>query len=146
MTHKVKLSDAEKVQWFERQISDRQRTKPLENELQLVEFVKFCRRTFKELYDRDVPGSFIRRLLVKCGVAREHSEGVRRKRDYMFSLMTDNQAFRDNKTQLRKAVEDHFGECILSMVFDELWDEFHNGDHADAKIDVDLYGQSPLFE
>jgi len=144
--HPIKLSDQEKVDWFKRQIEERQRTNPLENELQLVDFVRTCRKMFKEVYKRDVPGSFIRRLLNDLGVAREHSEGVKRKRDYMFNLMDTNQSFRENKTQLRKAVEDHFKECILAMVFDELWEEYHGqAEHPAPDVDVDLYGQEALF-
>lgn len=146
MSHRVRLSDEQKVDWFNSRIQERQSTSPIENEQQLVEFVRVLRRQFKEIYKRDVPGSFIRRLLTNLGVQREHSEGVLRKRDWMFAEMDRNAALRDNKTQMRKAIEAQFGEKILSMVFDELWDEYHStDDHPEPAVDVDLHGQSAIF-
>jgi len=144
--HKVKLTDSQKRDWFTQRIKDRMQVSVFESEIQLVDFVRTVRRQFKETFERDVPGSFIRQILSDLGVAREHSDGVKKKRDYMFCLMDNNQNFRENKSQLRKMVEAEFGECILAMVFDELWDEYHNQECLpEPKSNIDIYGQSSLF-
>jgi len=147
MSHPVKMTDDEKVTWFKTQISHVLRLKPIESEESLVLLVRDLRDSFKKLFARDVPGSFIRRLLSDFGVNREHSENVQRKRDWMHAQMDENKALRENKTQMRKAMHSQFKETTLSMVFDELWDDYHsNDDHPEPKIDVDIYGQQSLFE
>ena len=144
--HVVKLTDEEKVKWFQEFIKARTSVQPFESERDLIEFVHFARGTFKHLYGRDVPGSFIRRLLSDLGVAREYGEGVKLKRQFMFDLMDKNKSYRSNKSQLRKAVESHFGEKILGIVFDELWEEYHQKDeHPAPQVDIDLFGQGSLF-
>lgn len=143
----TKLSDREKRDWFKSQIELRQRTNPLKSEQELVEFIRFLRSTFKQIYGRDVPGSFVRIILKENGVAREYGEGVQKKREFIFKLLDENQAFRDSKPQLRKAVVAHFKEEILGIVFDEIWDEyFSQGELKKPTKNVDLYGQQGLFD
>lgn len=144
--HPVKLTDEQKVKWFQDFIKSRTVVDQFKSEQELIEFVRFARATFKKIYKRDVPGSFIRRLFNDLGVAREHSDGVKVKRDYMFGLMDRNKSYRENKTQVRKAVIEKFGESILGIVFDELWDEYHSiDDHPTPEVDIDIYGQESLF-
>ena len=145
--HLVKLSDKEKADWFHDQINRRLQVKSIESEQELIDLTRFLRDTFRKLYGRDVAGSFMRRMLNDLGVAREHSQGVKKKRDWMFNLMDENQSFRDNKTQCRKAVVAYFGESILGIVFDELWNEYHaRSDHPDASKNIDIHGQKALFD
>jgi len=144
--HNVYLTNDEKTKWFKARIAERLKVKNIESEQELIDLVRGLRRSFKELYQRDVPGSFIRILLKELGIARKHSEAMQKKREYMFSLMNNNTNFRDNKTQCRKAVEAEFAEKILGIVFDEIWDEWHGQDDLpDAKTDIDIYGQKSLF-
>lgn len=144
--HIVKLTQEQKIDWFKSRIEERLSVKNIESEQELVDLVRDLRKSFKSLYQRDVPGSFITQLLNDLGVAREHSDGVKKKRMFMFSLMDINSNFRDNKTQCRKAVEAEFSEKILGIVFDSLWEEWHSqGNHPDATSNVDIHGQQPLF-
>lgn len=141
-----KLSHEEKLAWFRRLIEERTKNNPFTNQEDLIAFVHLCRKQFKATFGRDVPGSFVRQLFESLGIKREYSETTRKKRDYMFALMDKNKNFRDNKTQCRKAVEKHFGEEILGIVFDELWSEYHReGDHPEPEMNVDIYGQPNLF-
>lgn len=141
----MQLTDKEKRKWFNEQIEIKRNSDPPKSEEELVEFIRFLRKTFKAIYGKDVPGSFIRILLKEQGIAREYGEGVQKKRDYIFKLLDENQAFRDNKKQLRIAVEDYFKEKILGIVFDEIWDEYFNGDVKKPKKNIDLFGQDALF-
>lgn len=141
-----KVTDEEKRQWFLTQIEQRQQSNPLQSEGEVVEFVRLLRRTFREIYGRDVPGSFIRILLNDLGVAREQSESIKRKREYMFGLMDANKAYRESKTQLRKAVMQKYDEKILNIVFDEIWDEYHLDQlRRREELNIDMYGQPGLF-
>ena len=146
MTARVPMSDDQKQDWFKSQIEMALKVRSVESEEQLVRLVRDLHDSFKKLFDRDVPGSFIRRLLSDHGVKREHSEGVVRKRDWMFAEMDANQALRENKTQMRKAVQAKFGEKILGIVFDELWEEYHRqDDHPKPTKNVDIHGQGAIF-
>lgn len=146
MADQIKMSDADKAAWFKQQVEERQATAPLETEEQLIEFLRACRKNFKKLYKRDVPGSFFRLLLKDLGIAREQSESIKRKRDFIFKLLDENQAYRDSKVQLRKRVEQEFAERILGIVFDEIWDEYNdNPDKPKPTQNIDLFGQEPLF-
>jgi hypothetical protein len=144
--HPVKLSDKDKESWFRSLVDERQRVSPLKTEEELVEFVRFCRKMFRQLYGRDVSGSFFRLLLNDFGVARAQSASVKKKRDFIFALLDENQAFRDSKAQLKKAVNAKFGEKILGIVFDEIWNEYHEDkSHPTPKKNIDLFGQPSLF-
>lgn len=147
MSEGAKLTDAEKTAWFRSQIDERQAAAPLQSEEEVIQFLRDCRRKFRKLYGRDVPGSFFRLLLKDCGVFREQSESIKRKRDFIFKLLDENQAYRDSKLQLRKRVESEFGERILGIVFDEIWTEYNEeSDRPKPKQNVDLFGQDPLFD
>lgn len=147
MSEGAKLTDAEKTAWFRSQIDERQAASPLQSEEEVIQFLRDCRRKFRKLYGRDVPGSFFRLLLKDCGVFREQSESIKRKRDFIFKLLDENQAYRDSKLQLRKRVESEFGERILGIVFDEIWNEYNEeSDRPKPKQNVDLFGQDPLFD
>lgn len=147
MSEGAKLTDAEKTAWFRSQIDERQAVAPLQSEEEVIQFLRDCRRKFRKLYGRDVPGSFFRLLLKDCGVFREQSESIKRKRDFIFKLLDENQAYRDSKLQLRKRVESEFGERILGIVFDEIWNEYNEeSDRPKPKQNVDLFGQNPLFD
>lgn len=146
--HPVKLSDEEKVAWFKKCVDERQRTAPLKTEAEFIEFIRSCRRSFKSLYGRDVSGSFFRVLLKDFGIVREQSEATKAKKAYIHKLLDSNEGFRWSKSQLRKAVDAYFGEKILTIVFDELWDEYFDdiGDRPKPKMNVDLHGQTSLFD
>lgn len=144
--HDRKLTDAEKTAWFKERLDERISVKPFESQDELIDFVHTLADMFRQVYGRGVPGSFKRRLLKNAGVESDYSEKTKEKRDWMYALMDKNKAFRENKTQLRKAVEFHFKERILGIVFDELWDEYHAVDQPDASFDVDIYGQESLFD
>lgn len=145
--HAVKLTNQEKQDWFVKQVEERQRVNPLRSEEELVEFVQFCRKTFKELYGRGVSGSFFRLVLAELGVVREQSEAYKRKKEFIFKLLDENQAFRDSKVQLRKYVEAHYGERIHGIVFDEILREYREEpEKVKPQKNVDIYGQLPLFE
>lgn len=147
MSEGAKLTEAEKTAWFRSQIDERQAVAPLQSEEEVVQFLRDCRRKFRKLYGRDVPGSFFRLLLKDCGIFREQSESIKRKRDFIFKLLDENQAYRDSKLQLRKRVESEFGERILGIVFDEIWNEYNEeSDRPKPKQNVDLFGQDPLFD
>lgn len=144
--HPVKLTDKAKEDWFRARIQERQLVNPLKTEEELVEFARFCRRAFKELYGRDVSGSFFRLLLNDLGVAREQSLSVKKKKDFIFALLDNNQAYRDSKAQLKKAVDKEFCEKMLGIVFDEIWDEYHEDkNHPAPTKNIDLFGQPSLF-
>jgi hypothetical protein len=146
MRHPIKLSDDEKRTWFLKRIEERQQINPLSSEEDLVGFVRLLRRAFKDIYQRDVPGSFIRILLNDLGVAREQSESVRKKREFVFKLLDENQAYRDSKPQCRRAVELHFGEKILGIVFDEIWEEYFSDQRPKTTKNIDFHGQESLFD
>ena len=145
--HLVNLTDADKVKWFSDRIAERQRIAPVTSPEGIEALVNDVRVAFQSIHGRDVPGSFIRRLLKDLGVDRGYSESTLQKRQFMFHLMDKNANYRTNKVQLRKVVEQHFGEKILDMVFDELFDEYSNiSDHPKPKVDIDIYGQKALFD
>lgn len=141
-----KMTNAEKADWFKSQLDKRQAASPLQTEEELVGFLRECRKAFRKEFGRDVPGSFFRLLLKDCGIAREQSEAMKLKRDFIFKLLDENQAYRDSKLQLRKRVEQEFAERILGIVFDEIWDEYHENERPQPKQNVDLFGQTPLFD
>mgnify|MGYP003642272321 CR=1 FL=1 len=143
---RVAMTDAEKQNWFKSQIELASKVRSIESEEQLVHLVRDLRKSFKSLFDRDVAGSFIRRLMSDLGLHREHGAGVQLKRDWMFAQLDENQALRDSKTQMRKVLHNHFGEVILNIVFDELWQEYHSqDDHPEPSKNVDIHGQGNLF-
>jgi len=145
--HDVLLSHEEKVKWFTDNIKERQRVRPFETEEDLLAFLRVLRRNFKDIYDRDVPGYFIRKIAGECGVHVEVAPKTRLKMNYAFSLMDENQHFRDNKTELAKALESHFGEKTLNYIVDDIWEEWHDRhEHPEPKVNVDLAGQEPLFD
>lgn len=144
--HLVKLTDDQKVKWFDSMVRERDRAVGFKNRDEFQEFIKDLRRAFKIIYKRDVPGSFISRLMARYGFGRKHSDKVDLKKEYLTRLWDENAAYRDNKSQSRKSVEDKFGESILSMVFDEIWDEYHaQEDHPVPAKNVDYYGQGSIF-
>lgn len=144
--HPVKLSEKEKVEWFKKQVSDRKKVANFSSKEELEEYLRFCRTTFRTIYGRDVSGSFFRILLGDFGINREQSDTIKKKRKFIFDLLDKNQAYRDSKTQLKKVVDDHFGEKLLPIVFDEIWDHYHSDtDRPAPKMNVDLFGQKPLF-
>lgn len=146
MSTRIPMSDDQKQDWFKTQIQTALKLRSIDSEEDLVRMVRDLRNAFKKLFDRDVPGSFIRRLMNDLGVHREHSARVQGKRDWMFSQMDANKALRENKTQMRKAVQAEYGEKILGIVFDELWDEYHSkGEHPDPIKDIDIHGQGGIF-
>lgn len=146
MNKQNKLTDDEKRAWFKQLFEELQRKNPINSEEDLIKRVHYCRKEFKKIYDRDVPGSFIRRLFVELGLERQYGAGVQAKRDFMFSMLDKNQAYRENKTQTRKIVEHAFGERILGIVFDEIWEEYqHLSDSPDPEMNVDLFGQESIF-
>ena len=145
--HPIKLTHQQKVDWFVNCINERLKVKNIESEQDLIDLVKFLRSTFKQLYLRDVPGSFITMVLSKFGINWNHSKKSLDKKRFMFKLMDENESFRFNKTQLRKAVEHQFKEKILGIVFDQFWDEYHLTDeHPEPIVNIDIYGQKSLFE
>lgn len=146
MTARVPMSDDQKREWFRSQIEMALKLRSIDSDEDLVRLVRDLRNAFKKLFDRDVPGSFIRRLMNELGLHREHGERVQKKREWMFKQMDENQALRDNKTQMKKALAKQFGETTLGIVFDELWDEYHStDDHPAAAKNVDVHGQGSIF-
>lgn len=145
--HKIKLTEQQKVEWFQTRIKEALSVRNIETEQQFVDLVRKLRTSFKDLYERDVPGSFIRILLKGHGVDRGYSDGILKKKQFIFNLMDTNMWARKNKTHLRKMVEDEFKETILSMVFDEIYDEYFLQDELPKPtMNKDFYGQQALFD
>lgn len=146
-THAVLLSHEEKIEWFKKQIEERQRVHPFESEEELLAVLRTLRQNFKSLYQRDVPGYFIRKMAEHCGLKVEVAPKTRMKMNFAFRLMDDNQNFRDNKTDLMRALEVEFGEATLNYIVTDIWQEWHDrNDHPEPKMNIDLHGQDPLFD
>ena len=145
--HAVLLSHQEKVAWFRKNIEERQRVIGFQDEQELINFLRELRKTFRTIYKRDVPGYFIRKMAEECGLEREIAPKTKIKMNFAFQLMDDNEHYRNNKSDLTKAIEDHFKEKTLNYILDDIWEEWHDrNDHPLPKINVDLHGQEPLFE
>ena len=147
MSHQVKLSAEEKRDWFFDQVAARAKVRRFESDEELIEFMQFARRTFKETFGRDVSGTFFRQTLDELGVVRDHSEAYEKKSRWLFAQLDKNQALRDSKLQAKKAVDDHFGGKMHSDVFNEMWDEWHDlAEHPEPSVNIDVYGQGSLFD
>jgi len=145
--HAVLLSHDEKVEWFTRNITERQRVQPFESEEQLLGYLRDLRVSFKKVYQRDVPGYFIRKMAEKCGISVSVAPKTRVKMNYAFGLMDHNANYRCNKSDLVRALRKKFGEETLNYIVDDIFDEWHDrDDHPDAAIDVDICGQQSLFD
>jgi len=144
--HEVLLSEESKINWFIGRIEERRKVKPFDDENELIDCVRSIRNSFRRLFERDVSGTFITKLMNRLGCGRNYSPSTLAKRKFMYSLMDKNKAFRENKTQTRKALQLHFNEDIVDAVFNELWDEYHSSDQVESVIDIDLYGQKSIFD
>lgn len=145
--HAVLLSHDEKVKWFKDRIGERSDVVGFDSEQDLLAFLRQLRRNFRDTFQRDVPGYFIRKLAEDCGLERQIAPKTKVKMNYAFHLMDCNEHFRNNKTDLAKALEHHFNEKTLNYILDDIWDEWHDrNDHPMPKLNVDIHGQDSLFE
>jgi len=147
LAHNILLSNDEKIEWFSKQIQERQRVKPFGDEQELLAFLRTLRRNFKDIYSRDVPGYFIRKMAERCGLKVKVAPKTKLKMNFAFRLMDSNQNYRDNKSEVVRALELEFGEKTLNYIIDDIWTEWHDrNDHPEPKINVDLHGQGALFD
>lgn len=145
--HDVLLTNEEKVKWFKDRIREREKVNPFDNEADLLRFLRVLRGNFKNVFGRDVPGYFIRKLAEQCGLKTTIAPKTREKMEYAFKLMDENENYRDNKSDLARALELKFGEKTLNYILDDIWMDWHNrDDHPDPVIDIDIHGQQSLFD
>lgn len=146
-SHAVLLSHEEKVKWFTEHIEERSRVEPFKDEEDLVNFLRELRKSFRNIYNRDVPGYFIRKIAEKCGLETNINSKTKLKMNYAFALMDANANYRHNKSDLARALSMEFKEKTLNYIIDDIWEEWHDrNDHPDPKINIDVHGQEPLFD
>ena len=145
--HKVNLTHQEKIDWFLSRIEERSKTKPFEDEEQLIVFLRELRLVFKTAFLRDVPGYFIRKIAEKCGVTKSMiSESTKEKMTYAFNLMDTNTNYRENKSDLIRALTKKFDEKTLHYIVDDIWEEWHSQvEHPEPEVNTDFFGQQTLF-
>ena len=146
MNHPVKLSEDEKRKWFVEQINQRRQVDAFESLEELEKFLRNLAKAFKLVYGREVSGAFLKNLLEEYGIECFESEAIKKKKEFIFKLLDENQAYRDSKSQLRKAVTKQFGESILSAVFDRILKEYEMKGKPLPKKNIDIFGQGSLFE
>lgn len=145
--HIVLLSGDEKRDWFARHITERHRVKPFVDQEELLKFLRNLRKAFVLIYERDVPGYFIRKVAERCGVPVEVHPKTREKMEYAWKLMDDNEHFRFNKKDLGRALAVKFGEETLHYILDDIFDDWHaRPNHPSSKINIDIHGQESLFD
>lgn len=146
MTTPNKLTLDQKRKWFSERVDSEFGPVTEDKYEKFLAFARDLRKRFNDEFSRDVSGSFFRTFLNLYGFERHYSDTIKVKRDWMFDLLDKNQAFRDSKSQCRRAVVNRFGESILNVVFDELWLEYHKSPRCDPTENIDLFGQTALFE
>ncbi len=145
--HAVLLTQEQKDDWFQKRLQERLSVKPFESPEEVRAYLRTIRKQFNEIYGRDVPGSFIRRLAEKCGLPVDLPERTKIKIAFGFDLMDENQNYRINKTDFIKAMEKQFGEKTLGYIIDDIWDGWHGrDDHPVATQNIDTHGQQALFD
>ena len=128
-------------------ISERQTVTAFVSESDLRSFIRVIRKQFQEIYSRDVPGYFIRKIAQNCGLSVNLPETTKAKTEYAFDLMDKNEHYRSNKSDLARALEVKFKEHTLGYIVEDIFQEWHGRDtHPAPSENVDIQGQGSLFE
>lgn len=141
------LTYDQKFAWFKARIDEKLSVQQIESKEELLDAVRSVNKAFRLIFNRGVTGGFIKKFVSELGIQTSISDETKRKRDWMYEQMDMNQALRENKTQLKKAVATHFGEKMLTVLFNQLWDDYHAGDNKPKpSMNIDVYGQKSLFD
>lgn len=143
----IRYSNLDKQRWFLGEVAARTPRGGFKSDLEISKCIAEVRNLFYIRFSRQVSGGFIKSIGEKLGQKRKDSSRTQLKRRYMFKMMDQNIALRENRTQMRKVLNDYFHEETLGTIFDSLWDEYHNRkSHPKPTKNVDAYGQAAIFE
>lgn len=143
----LRLSRLEKERWFISEISACAPPNGFRSEYELSECLREARRNFKSKFGRDVSGSFMKVIARIVGQQRDSTEKTKLKKSFMFKSMDENSALRESKSQMKLMMRKHFGDSLATIMFDEMWDEYHRKrSHPEATRNTDTYGQIAIFD
>jgi hypothetical protein len=143
----IRYSKLDKERWFLGEVASLTPRGGFKSDIEISKCIAVVRNKFYLAFKRQVSGEFIKGIGERLGQTRKDSAKTVLKRRYMFRMMNQNMALRENRTQMRKLLNDYFAEETHTAIFDDLWDQYHNmKSHPKPIKNVDAYGQAAIFE